>query len=55
VRRRRRASRRSPTRRGTVERIRLTRRLQAIGFTLADASDALAAHGDRDVRLHGAS
>jgi DNA-binding transcriptional MerR regulator len=29
---------------GTVERIQLTRRLQAIGFTLADASDALAAH-----------
>ena len=29
---------------GTVERIRLTRALQAIGFTLADAVDALAAH-----------
>ena len=29
---------------GTVERIRLTRELQAIGFTLADAVDALAAH-----------
>ena len=29
---------------GTVERIQLTRRLQAIGFTLADATDALAAH-----------
>ena len=29
---------------GTVERIRLTRRLQAIGFTLTDAGDALAAH-----------
>jgi DNA-binding transcriptional MerR regulator len=28
----------------TVERIRLTRKLQAIGFTLADAVDALAAH-----------
>jgi DNA-binding transcriptional MerR regulator len=28
----------------TVERIRLTRALQAIGFTLADAVDALAAH-----------
>ena len=28
----------------TVERIRLTRKLQAIGFTLADAIDALAAH-----------
>ena len=28
----------------TVERIRLTRELQAIGFTLADAVDALAAH-----------
>ena len=28
----------------TVERIRLVRRLQAIGFTLADAIDALAAH-----------
>jgi DNA-binding transcriptional MerR regulator len=27
-----------------VERIRLTRKLQAIGFTLADAVDALAAH-----------
>jgi DNA-binding transcriptional MerR regulator len=33
---------------GTVERIRLTRRLQAIGFTLADASDALAAHDAGD-------
>ena len=30
--------------RDTVERIRLTRELQAIGFTLADAVDALAAH-----------
>jgi DNA-binding transcriptional MerR regulator len=29
---------------GTVERVRLTRELQAIGFTLADAVDALAAH-----------
>ena len=29
---------------GTVERIRLTRKLQAIGFTLADSVDALAAH-----------
>jgi DNA-binding transcriptional MerR regulator len=29
---------------GTVERIRLTRELQAIGFTLDDAVDALAAH-----------
>src|SRR3954453_16154712 len=29
---------------GTVERIRLTRELQAIGFTLTDAVDALAAH-----------
>lgn len=29
---------------GTVERIRLTRELQAIGFTLGDAADALAAH-----------
>ena len=28
----------------TVERIQLTRELQAIGFTLADAVDALAAH-----------
>jgi DNA-binding transcriptional MerR regulator len=28
----------------TVERIRLTRELQGIGFTLADAVDALAAH-----------
>jgi len=28
----------------TVERIRFTRALQAIGFTLADAVDALAAH-----------
>jgi DNA-binding transcriptional MerR regulator len=28
----------------TVERIRLTRELQAIGFTLAEAVDALAAH-----------
>lgn len=28
----------------TVERIRLTRKLQEIGFTLADAVDALAAH-----------
>src|SRR4051812_49072226 len=28
----------------TIERIRLTRELQAIGFTLADAVDALAAH-----------
>jgi DNA-binding transcriptional MerR regulator len=28
----------------SVERIRLTRELQAIGFTLADAVDALAAH-----------
>ena len=28
----------------TVERIRLTRKLQAIGFTLSDAVDALAAH-----------
>lgn len=29
---------------GTVERILLTRELQAIGFTLTDAVDALAAH-----------
>src|SRR3954469_10060778 len=29
---------------GTVERIRLTRELQTIGFTLNDAVDALAAH-----------
>jgi DNA-binding transcriptional MerR regulator len=29
---------------GTVERIQLTRELQAIGFTLRDAVDALAAH-----------
>jgi DNA-binding transcriptional MerR regulator len=29
---------------GTIERIRLTRELQAIGFTLRDAVDALAAH-----------
>lgn len=29
---------------GAVERIRLTRELQAIGFTLRDAVDALAAH-----------
>jgi DNA-binding transcriptional MerR regulator len=29
---------------GTVARIKLTRELQAIGFTLADATDALAAH-----------
>ena len=29
---------------GTVERIRLTRELQSIGFTLNDAADALAAH-----------
>ena len=29
---------------GTVDRIRLTRELQAIGFTLGDAVDALAAH-----------
>jgi DNA-binding transcriptional MerR regulator len=29
---------------GTVERIRLTRELQGIGFTLAEAVDALAAH-----------
>src|SRR3954452_14091316 len=29
---------------GTVERIRLTRELQAIGFTLTDAVGALAAH-----------
>src|SRR3954468_9494270 len=28
----------------TIERIRLTRQLQAIGFTLGDAVDALAAH-----------
>jgi DNA-binding transcriptional MerR regulator len=28
----------------TVERIRLTRELQAVGFTLADVVDALAAH-----------
>jgi DNA-binding transcriptional MerR regulator len=28
----------------TIERIRLTRKLQEIGFTLADATDALAAH-----------
>jgi DNA-binding transcriptional MerR regulator len=28
----------------TIERIRLTRELQAIGFTLTDAVDALAAH-----------
>ena len=30
--------------RDTVERIKLTRELQAIGFTLTDAVDALAAH-----------
>src|SRR4051812_44126595 len=30
--------------RETVQRIRLTRELQAIGFTLSDAVDALAAH-----------
>jgi DNA-binding transcriptional MerR regulator len=29
---------------GTVDRIRLTRQLQAIGFTLSDSVDALAAH-----------
>jgi DNA-binding transcriptional MerR regulator len=29
---------------GTIERIRLTRELQAIGFTLSDAVGALAAH-----------
>ena len=29
---------------GTIERIRLTRELQAIGFTLSDVVDALAAH-----------
>jgi DNA-binding transcriptional MerR regulator len=29
---------------GTVERIRLTRELQGLGFTLGDAVDALAAH-----------
>jgi DNA-binding transcriptional MerR regulator len=29
---------------GVIERIRLTRELQAIGFTLSDAVDALAAH-----------
>jgi DNA-binding transcriptional MerR regulator len=29
---------------GTVERIRLTRELQGLGFTLTDAVDALAAH-----------
>ena len=29
---------------GTVERIRLTRELQAVGFTLGEAVDALAAH-----------
>jgi DNA-binding transcriptional MerR regulator len=29
---------------GAIERIRLTRELQAIGFTLNDAVDALAAH-----------
>jgi DNA-binding transcriptional MerR regulator len=29
---------------GTIERIRLTRQLQVIGFTLTDAVDALAAH-----------
>jgi DNA-binding transcriptional MerR regulator len=33
---------------GTVERIQLTRRLQAIGFTLADATGALAAHDAGD-------
>jgi DNA-binding transcriptional MerR regulator len=33
---------------GTVERIQLTRALQAIGFTLADAVDALAAHDAGD-------
>ena len=33
---------------GTVERIRLTRQLQAIGFTLTDAVDALAAHDAGD-------
>ena len=32
----------------TVERIRLTRELQAIGFTLTDAIDALAAHDAGD-------
>jgi DNA-binding transcriptional MerR regulator len=32
----------------TIERIRLTRSLQAIGFTLADAVDALAAHDTGD-------
>ncbi len=32
----------------TVERIRLTRELQAIGFTLTDAVDALAAHDAGD-------
>jgi hypothetical protein len=30
--------------RATIERIKLTRELQAIGFTLTDAVDALAAH-----------
>ena len=30
--------------RDTIERIKLTRELQAIGFTLSDAVDALAAH-----------
>jgi DNA-binding transcriptional MerR regulator len=29
---------------GTVDRIRLTRELQGLGFTLTDAADALAAH-----------
>ena len=33
---------------GTVERIRLTRELQAIGFTLNEAVDALAAHDAGD-------
>jgi DNA-binding transcriptional MerR regulator len=32
----------------TIDRIRLTRELQAIGFTLADAVDALAAHDAGD-------
>ena len=34
--------------RDTIERIKLTRELQAIGFTLTDAVDALAAHDTGD-------
>jgi DNA-binding transcriptional MerR regulator len=33
---------------GTIERIRLTRELQGLGFTLTDAVDALAAHDAGD-------